>query len=164
MPLYLGWIFSSRCVKQDVYNLSPWNPHCYFPLADCSAPYRSLGMQNGKILDSQITASSQIINFEAFKARLYGSSCWRSARNNSGEFLEVKLGQKEYVKAITTQGDPREDNWTTQFYVAFSLGSFWKNITWSYHGVKVCHSNTIYCWIPASREQIMHVTKTNGVE
>ena len=94
-------------------------------------------MQNGKILDGQITASSHLINFEAFNARLYGSSCWRSARNNSGEFLEVNLGRKEHVKAIKLQGDPLEENWTTQFYLAFSLGSFWKNITWPYHGVKV---------------------------
>lgn len=101
-------------------------------------PYQSLGMQNGKILDSQITASSRVIGFEAFKARLKGPSCWRSAKNSSGEFLEINLGEKEYVKAIKTQGDPQEDNWTEQFYLAYTLGAVWKNVTSPYYGVKVC--------------------------
>ena len=107
------------------------------------APYKPLGMQNGRILDNQITASSQVTGFEAFKARLHGPSCWRSAKSNSGEFLEINLGEKEYVKAIKMQGDPLEDNWTEQFYLAYFLGAVWKNVTWSYHGLKVCQMNAI---------------------
>ncbi|KAL9963496.1 hypothetical protein ACROYT_G027007 [Oculina patagonica] len=108
---------------------------------DSLMQYQPLGMQNGKILDSQITASSQVTGFEAFKARLYGSSCWKSAKNSSGEFLEINFREKEYVKAIKTQGDPQEDNWTEQFYVAFTLGSVWENVTWPYHGVKKFKGN-----------------------
>ncbi len=68
-------------------------------------------MQSGKILDSQITASSHQPRFEAFKARLKGPSCWKSARNVAGEFLEVTfLSQKKYITGIETQGDPHADN------------------------------------------------------
>lgn len=109
-------------------------------VADCSVPYPPLGMQNGNILDGQITASSQTVGFESFNARLYGSSCWKSAKNNSGEFLQINLGEKKYVKAVKMQGDPQGDNWTEQFYMAYSLGSVWKNVTWLYDGVKVCQT------------------------
>ena len=113
----------------------------------CSAPYRPLGMQDGAILDSQITASSETQGFESYKARLDGPSCWRGAKNSPGEYLEVNFGRKEYVKAIRTQADPRQDNWTKKFYIAYSLGSGWKNITEPYNvRVKVCssYSNVTY--------------------
>ena len=96
---------------------------------DCSAPYRPLGMNDGSITDGQITASSEVPDFEAFKARFDGSSCWRSANSSLGEYLEVNFGRKEYVKAIKTQADPLQDNWTEKYYLAFSLGLGCKNVT-----------------------------------
>ena len=97
-------------------------------------------MQSGKVLDSQITASSNVPHFEAFKARLNGPSCWKSAQNDTGEFLEVNFWhQIKYITGIRIQGDPQADNWTEQFYVAYSLGSAWKNVTQQQQGrVKVC--------------------------
>lgn len=96
---------------------------------DCSAPYRPLGMKDGNITDGQITASSEVPGFQAFKARFDGSSCWRSAKSSLGEYLEVNFGRKENVKAIKTQADPLQDNWTEEYYLAFSLGLGWKNVT-----------------------------------
>lgn len=96
---------------------------------DCSAPYRPLGMKDGNITDGQITASSEVPGFQAFKARFDGSSCWRSAKSSLGEYLEVNFGRKENVKAIKTQADPLQDNWTEKYYLAFSLGLGWKNVT-----------------------------------
>jgi len=101
------------------------------------AIYRGLGISNGKIPNSQITASSHAPGYPAYKARVYGPSCWRSANNTLREFLEINLGKKRYVSGIETQGDPQADNWTEQFYLAYSLGSVWKNMTSPYIGVRV---------------------------
>ena len=106
----------------------------------CSAPYRPLGMKDGSILDRQITASSEVPGFEAFKARFDGSSCWRSANSSLGEYLEVNLGREEYVKAVGTQADPLQDSWTEKYYLAFFLGLGWKNVTRRFKDVAVCSS------------------------
>ena len=97
-------------------------------------------MQNGQILDSQITASSHKPNFEAFKARYLGLSCWRSNRNVIGEFLQVNfLSQRKYIAGLKLHGDPNADNWTEMFYLAYSLGSVWNNVTHQQDGsAKVC--------------------------
>ena len=86
-------------------------------------------MKDGNITDGQITASSEVLGFQAFKARFDGSSCWRSAKSSLGEYLEVNFGRKENVKAIITQADPLQDNWTEKYYLGFSLGLGWNNVT-----------------------------------
>lgn len=85
----------------------------------------------------QVTASSHAPGYPAFKARARGPSCWRSAKNTLGEFLEINFGKKRYVSGIEIQGDPHADNWTEQFYLAYSMGSVWRNATRPYQGVKV---------------------------
>ena len=97
-------------------------------------------MENGQILDRQISASSHQPNFEAFRARTEGPSCWRSKQNVIGEFLEVNfLSQKKYIAGMKLQSDPKADNWTEMFYLAYSLGSVWKNVTDQQDGsAKVC--------------------------
>ena len=94
-------------------------------------------MTTGKIPNNRITASSHAPGYPAFKARARGPSCWRSAKNTLGEFLEINFGKKRYVSGIEIQGDPHADNWTEQFYLAYSMGSVWRNVTRPYQGVKV---------------------------
>ena len=86
-------------------------------------------MYSGKIPDKHITASSKSPLYPAYKGRKGGISCRRSANDTLGEFLEIQLGQRRNIKGIATQGDPQDDNWTEKFYLSYTLGSVWKNVT-----------------------------------
>lgn len=55
------------------------------PQTECTAP--SLGMENGKIADSQITASSQVT--PAFLARLNGRFAWCSGAPQNNSYIQV---------------------------------------------------------------------------
>ena len=103
------------------------------PFPECSSS-EPLGMYSGRIRDNQITASSHAPGYPAYKARTRGYSCWRSADNTLGEFLEINLGEKRHVKGIFIQGDPLADNWTEQLFLAYSLGSGWENVTSPHQG------------------------------
>ena len=107
---------------------------------ECSSN-RRFGITTGEIPDNWITASSHAPGYPAYKARARGPSCWRSAENIPGEFLEINFGKKRYVSEIEIQGDPHADNWTEQFYLAFSVGSVWRNVTRPHQGVKVSSLN-----------------------
>ena len=66
-------------------------------------------MENGKIADNQITASSERDNYKAFQARLrykkdgrpFG---WQPANSRSTEWLQVDLLDNYIVTGVATQG------------------------------------------------------------
>ncbi|XP_068685159.1 coagulation factor VIII-like [Montipora foliosa] len=97
---------------------------------------RPLGMSNGEITDNQISASSYASGYPPYKARLGGTSCWRSANNTLGEFLEINFGRKRHVRQLKIEKDPQEENWTENFYLECYSGSVWSNLSGPYQGVK----------------------------
>lgn len=59
--------------------------------------YFAVGLEKGKISDSQLRASSSQLYFEPHQARLHlnagpkGNGAWCTARNAIGEYLQVKF-------------------------------------------------------------------------
>ena len=71
---------------------------------DCSIP---LGMENGRIQDSFVTAMDSHEEFPAFAARLNGKSAWCSDNPESLQeplYLQIELKKLSAVSAIATQG------------------------------------------------------------
>ncbi|CAH3014487.1 unnamed protein product [Porites evermanni] len=75
--------------------------------------YSAVGLEKGKISDSQLRASSSQLYFEPHQARLHlnagpkGNGAWCTARNAIGEYLQINLGSRHKITAIATQGGPR---------------------------------------------------------
>ena len=90
---------------------------------ECPQP---LGMENGQILDSQITASSKFdsnhgasngrLNFAAGAGR---TGSWSARINDVNQWLQVDLLGKPKVTAIMTQG--RGDCSCNQFVKSFTI-------------------------------------------
>ena len=85
-------------------------------------------MENGKIADSQITASSQWDSFNApFRARLNNRLVgnmrggWSSRYSDLKQWLQVDLGNYRTVTGVATQGRADEyHNWVTRFRLQYS--------------------------------------------
>ncbi|XP_028395191.1 uncharacterized protein LOC114519267 isoform X2 [Dendronephthya gigantea] len=68
----------------------------------CNGP---LGMENGKISDSQITASSFSPGNEPARARFRHSGAWCPAKANKNEYLQIELPFLADIKKIVTEGN-----------------------------------------------------------
>ncbi|XP_074633810.1 retinoschisin-like [Acropora palmata] len=101
-----------------------------------------LGMINGKIPDNQITASSHAPGFPPNKARARGNSCWRSANNTLGEYLEINFERKRFVYKVEIDKDPQADSWTEQFYLEYYTGTVWRNVSRPYGAVTIFKGNS----------------------
>ncbi|XP_029200554.2 uncharacterized protein LOC114965136 [Acropora millepora] len=106
-----------------------WNEHIsmrvelFGCLQDCTAP--SLGMENGKIADSQITASSEFS--PAFLARLNGRSAWCSRVPQNDSYIQIDLKSRHRVYGVATQGNPTvKKDYLKEYKLAWSLDS----VTW----------------------------------
>ena len=103
--------------------------HSRFPHKVCSSP--SLGMQDGRIQDSKITASSagmwvDLKIFRAHGARLHHASSWVCALLDSAPWLKIQLPLPiKLVTRIATQGHPTHKWWTTSYTLSISLDGVW---------------------------------------
>ncbi|KAK3745700.1 hypothetical protein QZH41_007911 [Actinostola sp. cb2023] len=98
---------------------------------DCSKPF---GMQDGRILNSQITASSSYSNDVApWNGRLYsnlGSGAWAPSKATVGEYLQIDLGSKKTVYEVATQGRYSNYHRVTKYTLQYSdNGTLWANYT-----------------------------------
>ncbi|KAK2888177.1 uncharacterized protein [Channa argus] len=85
-----------------------------------------LGVEDGNVTDSQLSASSHIGAFTPDKARLNGALCWMPSGTPSSSWIQADLGQKRKVTGIVIQGCPGNDHWLTKFKLQHSLdGSTW---------------------------------------
>ena len=93
-----------------------------------------LGLEDGRVQDSQMTASShQGTNLEAPSGRLnspaisgrYGGG-WRAGRDDPNPWIMVDFLRPVTVTGIITQGRDARDQWVTQYDLAYSDDS----ITW----------------------------------
>ena len=91
-----------------------------------------LGMQDGTILDRQISASSErTIDFGPANARLNFSGnrvragAWVAGTNDKNQWLQVDLGNETRVTGIDTQGRsskrcPKCEEWVKNYTVSYS--------------------------------------------
>lgn len=109
---------------------------CFIPAPKCTS--QALGMENGDIPDSSITASSfyQAI-YKPEQGRLnftgkeifapYGNGnefcrAWEPSESNQGEWIQVDLGEIMKVTAVATQGNGKTtiSEWTTSYILQYS--------------------------------------------
>ena len=92
-------------------------------LLACKNP-KPLGMESGKIKDSQITASSVWdANHGASNARLNfveKSGSWSSRSNDLHQWLQVDFKYNATITNILTQGRERYGQWVKTYSVSFS--------------------------------------------
>jgi len=87
----------------------------------------SLGMENGAILDSQISASSEWSSYHAAHlARLHlqavdgNTAAWSCLVNDLNQWLQVDLGSKTIVARIATQGRADYIQWVIEYKLQYS--------------------------------------------
>ena len=92
----------------------------------CKNP-KALGMENGQIHDSQITASSQWdvnhgptnarLNFKAHGRR---TGAWSSRRNDVNQWLQIDFKYRATITEILTQGRKSYNQWIKTYTVSYS--------------------------------------------
>ena len=97
----------------------------------------SLGIEDGRIQDSAITAST--IHNSAHAAHLgrlnlvSGSGkvgAWCAKTSNNKEWLQIDLGNPTTVTKVATQGRQDSNQWPTSYSISYSLtGSYWVQYT-----------------------------------
>ena len=90
-------------------------------------PCLPLGMENGKILDSAIRASSTYHEMHRPQlARLHRTEfehfSWAPA-DPYDSWIQVDLGEVKSVTGVATQGRPSHPQWTTSYKLSFSDNS-----------------------------------------
>ncbi|GAA6074574.1 macrophage mannose receptor 1, partial [Tachysurus ichikawai] len=81
---------------------------------------RGLGLEDGSITDSMLSASSSMAGKEARNARLKGSSCWMPS-STSNSWIQVSLNEVKKITGVVIQGCPTADHWVTKFKVQTSV-------------------------------------------
>jgi len=90
----------------------------------CNKP---LGMQNFRIRNSKVSASSQYKNHPATKGRLgINNNCWIARVRNSNQWFMVDFGRPMVISQIGTKGRPRHNQWVTNYQLLSSQD----NIHW----------------------------------
>ena len=90
-------------------------------IVDCS---QALGLESGKVSDSQLSASSHLLTFGPLEGRLNNEKAWCTSLNN--KFLQIDLLEVRHVSALATQG----------YKGSFSNYVKTYEIEYSYDGVK----------------------------
>ncbi|XP_073259033.1 uncharacterized protein [Porites lutea] len=90
----------------------------------CTTP---LGMENGAIHDSRITASSSLDNkHTAMQARLHLTADsktgggWSALKDDFYQWLQIELGGYTTVTRVTTQGGNGRNEWVTHYRLKYS--------------------------------------------
>ncbi|XP_031561085.1 uncharacterized protein LOC116297077 [Actinia tenebrosa] len=110
-------------------------------ISGCSGP---LGMQDGKIQDNQISASSTYSGPHCYPryGRLYKTpkstwdGGWCAKHNRIGEYMQIDLGTMKWVTKIATQGrNAKTNQWVKEYTLSFTNNT----ITWQdYRGDENC--------------------------
>ncbi|XP_048590490.1 coagulation factor V [Nematostella vectensis] len=121
----------------------------------CAKKSYPLGMEDGSIPDSSITASS---HYSASHSPYYGrlnnqaisnihGGAWAAKINKKDEYLQVDLGRFTWVTHVATQGRPKETGymqWVTVYTVEYSLtGEQWQSYQYGNGVIKVRHMYTV---------------------
>ena len=115
-------VYSSSYVKHHL-NLSLF----IFHLASCEKD--AIGLAEGYVLDSQLTASSELnANTPAKNGRLNytAGSSWCASMGDSGPYLQIDLQTIYIICAVSTQGNSQGDQWVETYTLQSSTdGTSW---------------------------------------
>ena len=101
-----------------------------FPVSTsaCARPI-PLGMSDGQIPDSSISASTEHAQYPARHGRLDGYGAWCAVAVDTSQWLQVDLGEVKEVMAVSMQGR-LNDSWVKSFFFQFSADE----ATWYCYG------------------------------
>ena len=105
-------------------------------------------MENGTILDSKITASSQqSASTAANNGRLnYTSgSSWCAATSDSNPYLQIDLQTLHIICAVSTQGNSQADQWVKTYTLQTSIAGSPSWTDYKEDGVVKVYSNQSTC-------------------
>ena len=93
----------------------------------------SLGIEDGRIQDSAMTASTIHSSAHAahlgrlnLVARSGKDGAWCAKTSNNKEWLQIDLGNPTTVTKLATQGRQNANSWPTSYSISYSLtGSYW---------------------------------------
>jgi hypothetical protein len=87
----------------------------------CKSGEAAFGIQNGRIRDSHITASSiWSASLSTTQGRLNSASSWSARRNDQNQWIQVDLGREKVVTVIATQGRANYNQWVKTYSVSYS--------------------------------------------
>ena len=97
----------------------------------------SLGIEDGRISDSAMTASTihssvcaanhARLNFAAASGKV---GAWCVKKNDVNQWLQIDLATLTTVTKVATQGRQDASQWVTSYTLSYSLaGSFWVQFT-----------------------------------
>ena len=94
--------------------------YIYIGIEPCRSGEAAFGMQNGRIQNSQITASTlHSPGLSPQQGRLNSASSWSAGRNDQNQWIQVDLGREEVVTAIGTQGRANYGQWVKTYSVSY---------------------------------------------
>ena len=81
-------------------------------------------MEDSRIADNQITASSEYNSYHASNARLNSPSpAWFPTTDDLTPWIQVDLGVAKKVSGVVLQGRQDGDQWVTHYKVQYGNGS-----------------------------------------
>ena len=121
----------------------------YLPENFCNLP---VGIQNGRIRNSALRASSQWDkNHASWLARLHLSprgrlkGAWTSRIRNHNQWLQVDMGKSVRVTGINTQGRQDSDQWVTAYYILYSSdGAYFSYVREWWDNIKVSWATLVW--------------------
>ena len=135
-------VYMYRLVSSSYTKISQCHPLFVICLLFLSVCTDSLGMEDGRIQDSQITASSVYVSASAYAhgakhARLNHvvagtiPGAWVAADGNKNvsQWIQVDLGVPRLVSGMVVQGRDTHDQWVTKYNVEYSHdGNSWQYV------------------------------------
>ena len=128
----------------------------------CMTP---LGLQNGQIPDSAMTASS--IACQPYFGRLWLHSGggktggWCAGANNVNQWLLVDFGKFVEIRRISTQGRQEAAQWVTRYRLEFSYDGVFFAEYKSDNEVKVSESDITSIWISNGKAGLCRASREN---
>lgn len=128
------WRLECWCIKRlcslPCHGLTRFFTIVYSAAAPCNKP---LGLQNRRIPDSRITASSEWNHFHAARFGRLGQvkhgrfvGAWCARHNNHLQWFKVDFGRPMKITKVATQGRQDTNQWVKSFY----LSSSQDNVHW----------------------------------
>ena len=118
---------------------------CIYTAAPCNKP---LGLQNRRLPNSRITASSEVNQFHAARLGRLGQvkrgryvGAWCARHRNHNQWLKVDFGRPMKITSVATQGRQDTNQWVTSFY----LSSSQDNVHWEMYKFRSAYKVTAIC-------------------
>ena len=110
---------------------------------------RPMGIQNGRLSNKRMTASSSWDRFHSpYLARLHKGKSrryvggWSAGFNNKYQWLQIYFSRPAKIVRISTQGRSDKDQWVTRYKVSHSLDRL-HYVYYRYHDTIVVSVSTL---------------------